>query len=243
MTDVIQKLLELQTYDRKIQEIEELLNGIDPQKEALNRKLATARAEVERARATLKQAESERRQIELEIDAKKQLIQKYSLQQYQTKKNEEYRALANEIEACKQAISALEDQELELLYRIDDLARELKTAETALQRTSEEVARQLAELEATEQQLIAELASLRETRASMCLGIDESALKHYEHMVRHRGGGKIVVGIDRGICGGCHVQLPRQYLVKCRTGKELVLCPNCDRILYYSPEMNLVPGE
>lgn len=243
MIDVIQKLLELQTYDRKIQEIEELLNGIDPQKEALNRRLAAARAELEQARAALKQAESDRKQIELEIDAKKQLIQKYSFQQYQTKKNEEYRALANEIETCKQAISALEDQELELLYRIDELTKAVRTAETALQRTAEDVARQLAGLEATEQQLLTEIAALRETRANMCQGIDESALKHYEHMVGHRGAGRIVVGIDRGICGGCHVQLPRQYLVRCRTGKELVLCPNCDRILYYSPEMNLVPGE
>ena len=51
--------------------------------------------------------------------AKKKLIEKYSLQQFQTKKNEEYRALANEIENCRKAIIKIEDQEIELMEQAE----------------------------------------------------------------------------------------------------------------------------
>ena len=49
----------------------------------------------------IKLVETERKKLELEVDSKKQQIERYSLQQFQTKKNEEYRALAHEIETCR----------------------------------------------------------------------------------------------------------------------------------------------
>ncbi len=43
------------------------------------------------------QIESARKELELEVEAKKQMIARYANQQFQTRKNEEYRALAHEI--------------------------------------------------------------------------------------------------------------------------------------------------
>ena len=52
-----------------------------------------------------------------------------------------------------------------------------------------------------------------------------------------------MVGIDHGVCGGCHMRVPAQIIVSCRAAQEIVTCPNCGRILYYTRDMDLVAAE
>jgi predicted nucleic acid-binding Zn-ribbon protein len=52
-----------------------------------------------------------------------------------------------------------------------------------------------------------------------------------------------MVGIQHGVCGGCHMQLSRQVIVLCRADAELVTCPNCGRILYYTRDMDLAVAD
>src|ERR1041385_4751465 len=123
MLSVIENLLVLQDRDRKIQRLEAELNNIGPERAFLQEKAKAAQSGHEASKNKSKQIESDRKNLELEVDAKKKLIEKYSLQQFQTKKNEEYRALAHEIETCKQAIFQIEDQQLELMEKAEEAAR------------------------------------------------------------------------------------------------------------------------
>jgi uncharacterized protein len=52
-----------------------------------------------------------------------------------------------------------------------------------------------------------------------------------------------VVGVQHGVCGGCHMRLPPQLVVQCQACKELVTCSNCGRILYYTRDMDLAVTE
>jgi predicted nucleic acid-binding Zn-ribbon protein len=60
----------------------------------------------------------------------------------------------------------------------------------------------------------------------------------YERLLKNKGD-NVIVGINHGVCGGCHMKLPPQILVSCRGQKEIVACSNCGRILYYSRDMEL----
>src|SRR6185436_11518326 len=114
MLETIEKLLILQNRDLKIIRLKNELTHIEPERQNLKARAVAAQASLDAAKLRGKQIESERKKLELEVEAKKQLIEKYSLQQFQTKKNDEFRALAHEIEMCKSAIVTLEDQELAL---------------------------------------------------------------------------------------------------------------------------------
>src|SRR5207247_586227 len=83
----------------------------------------SSRAALDAAKERIKQIESDRKKLELDAEAKKQAIERYSLQQFQTKKNEEYRALAHEIEMAREAIVKLEDQQLELMKQAEATQR------------------------------------------------------------------------------------------------------------------------
>src|ERR1041385_6489697 len=101
MLSVIENLLMLQDRDRRILRVQAELANISPEKAAHQNRGASSQAALDAAKHTVKQIESDRKKLELDVEAKKQQIEKYSLQQFQTKKNEEYRALAHEIEICK----------------------------------------------------------------------------------------------------------------------------------------------
>src|SRR5882724_2003416 len=125
MLDVIEKLLILQDRDRKIRRVKSELTHIEPQRETMKSRAAAASASLENAKTRVKELESQRKELELEVESKKQLITKYANQQLQTRKNEEYRALANEIQTCKEAIFKIEDQEIALMEQGEAAQKEV----------------------------------------------------------------------------------------------------------------------
>src|SRR5512143_3807487 len=113
MLETIEKLLILQDRDHRIHREQGELARIEPERQMLKTKAANAQAALENAKLRVKQLESARKELELEVEAKKLLITRYANQQFQTRKNEEYRALAHEIDLCKADIFKIEDQEIE----------------------------------------------------------------------------------------------------------------------------------
>jgi predicted nucleic acid-binding Zn-ribbon protein len=238
MIQSVEKLLILQERDCRIGQVEGELANIEPQQQTLRASAAAAQAELDQAKGRLRQIETSRDGLELEVKAKKDLIAKYCLQQFQTRKNEEYRALAHEIETCKAAIFKIEDQEIELMEQGEATQKEIVRATRAVEETGKQVAERLAQLGAREQGLQEELAGLQASRQELAAAVGESARSRYERLVRSKGG-KVIVGVEHGVCGGCHMRLPPQLLVECQAEKGIVTCSNCGRIVYYTADMDL----
>src|SRR5437016_2730611 len=157
MLESIEKLLMLQDRDRRIRRLKGELAHIEPERQTLRAKAAAAQNALDAAKTRVKQLESERKTLELEVEEKKQLIAKYSLQQFQTRKNEEYRALAHEIELCKEAITKIEDRELELMEQVEAAQKEVGRATQEANAMRKLVDDQIVQLAAREQTLKKEL--------------------------------------------------------------------------------------
>lgn len=238
MLPVIENLLVLQERDRKIMRIEAELANLAPERVALDQRAERAKTQADAGKTKARQLESDRKKLELDVEAKKGLIEKYSLQQFQTKKNEEYRALAHEIEMCKQAISKLDDEQLALMEQIDVANREATgvTREAAAVMKDVELAR--TSLADKEVRLKRELAELKSDYTKLEEAVEESVRDRYIRLRKQRGA-NTVVGIDRGFCGGCHMKLQKQIILSCQAQQEIVTCPQCSRILYFTREMDL----
>ncbi len=242
MLEMIEKLLILQDRDRRIRQEEGELARIEPERQMLNAKAASAQAELENVKLRIKQIESARKDLELEVEAKKQMIVRYANQQFQTRKNEEYRALAHEIDTCKAAIFQIENGEIELMEQAEAAQKDLLRATQAAKAARALVDEQVGQLGEREENLKKELAELEANRVELAAAVDEDARSRYERLVRSKGE-NVVVGVQHGVCGGCHMKLPPQLLVTCQAEKELVGCSNCGRILYYTPDMDLAVTE
>jgi predicted nucleic acid-binding Zn-ribbon protein len=242
MLDAIEKLLILQDRDRKIRRTKGELAHIEPERQVLKARAAAAQAGQESAKNKVKQIETERKNLELEVEGKKELISKYANQQFQTRKNEEYRALAHEIDMCKAAIFKIEDQEIALMEQAEAAQKEVVRATQAVNETRKLAEDQIAQLGTREENLKKELAELEANREELASAVPESDRSRYERLIRNKGE-NVLVGVQHGVCGGCHMRLPPQLLVVCQAEKELATCINCGRILYYTRDMDLAVAD
>jgi predicted nucleic acid-binding Zn-ribbon protein len=242
MQESIEKLLILQDRDQKIRREQGELARIEPERQDLKVKAASAQAGLENAKLRIKQIESARKDLELEVESKKQMISRYANQQLQTRKNEEYRALTHEIDTCKADIFKIEDQQIELMEQAEAAQREILRATKAAADARKLQDEQVAQLDAREQCLKRDLAELEANREQLAGAVDASARDRYERLLRSKGE-NVVVGVEHGVCGGCHMKLPPQLLVSCQGEKDLVGCSNCGRILYYTRDMDLAVAE
>jgi len=242
MLEVIEKLLVLQDRDRKIRRVEAELAHIEPERQALKGKANSANANLEAAKQRVRQIESDRKRLELEVEAKQAQIARYANQQLQTRKNEEYKALANEIENCKAEINRIEDQEIALMEQAEAAQKDVARLTVEANEAKKQMDELVAQLAAREKNLQQEFASLQSNRADLAAAVDESTRSRYERLARNKGE-NVVVGINHGVCGGCHMKLPTQTLVACQAAQELVTCINCGRILYYTRDMALAGSD
>ena len=242
MLEAIEKLLILQDRDRKIRRVQAELANIEPERSTLRVKQATAQAELDKGKLRVKQIESDRKRLELDVEAKKTQIEKYANQQLQTRKNEEYRALAHEIETCKGDINRIEDQEIGLMEQAESAQKEVVQLTRVADEAKKQADSQVGQLGEREKNLQQELATLQSNREELSAAVDEGVRSRYERLVKNKGE-NVLVGVNHGVCGGCHMKLPAQILVACQAHQELVTCTNCGRILYHTRDMALATAE
>jgi len=168
----------------------------------------------------------------VEAQSKRDQINRFKTQQMQTRKNEEFQALGNEIAHFEKEIGKIEDRELEVMEAIEAAKPVLADAERAVAEARSRVAAQIADLEAKITTLNETLKTTETERASLTDGIDEDLLDQYNRLFVSKGG-NAVVSLEHEVCTGCHMKLTTQTLVRVRGGKEITHCEQCGRILYW----------
>jgi predicted nucleic acid-binding Zn-ribbon protein len=242
MQEIIEKLLILQERDRKILRVSQELAHIGPERDGLKAKAAATQSQLEAAKLRVKHIESERKQLDLEIEGKKSQIEKYANQQLQTRKNEEYKALAHEIEMAKETIFKIEDKEIVLMEQAEAAQKEVARATTEAAAAKKLVEDQIGKLDQREENLKKELAEVQGGREQAAAAIDEPTRNRYDRIFKSKGE-NVVVGVEHSSCGGCHMKLQAQILVSCQSQSEIITCTNCGRILYFSRDMILTAAD
>src|SRR5271170_2749809 len=175
MLDSIEKLLVLQDRDRKIHRVQQELAQIAPESETLRARATATQTQLDTAKNHVKHIESERKRLELDVEARKTQIEKYANQQLQTRKNEEYKALAHEIETCKADITKIEDQEIVLMEQAEQAQKEIVRTALEANEAKKLAESQIAELGQREENFKKELAALQSGRAELASAVDEVA--------------------------------------------------------------------
>ncbi len=242
MLESIEKLLILQDRDRKLARVKNELARIEPERQQLQGRAASTQSSLDAAKLRGKQIESQRKDLELEVEAQKSKIAKYSIQQFETKKNEEFKAIGHEIETCKANITKIEDKEIELMEQAEAAQKDVVAATQVAQEAKKHLDGQIADLNGREENLKKEFLELTANREELASAVEESAYSRYERLLKNKGE-NVVVGIQHGVCGGCHMKFPTQIVLSCKREEEIVTCPNCGRILYYTRDMDMVVAD
>ena len=236
MNEDIRQLLVLQDRDAKANRLEAELESIDPERKKTRRESIRTQEVLEQTKQDHMQLEVRRKDLENEVESRKEQILKYSQQQLETKKNEEYQALGREIDHTRQAISEIEDRELELMEEQDVFKTKLAEAKRVAEEAKASEATTLSDLDEREKNIEKELDELDDEREELVKTISKKTFAHYERLLDTKEG-RVIVGVDHGSCGGCHMKLQTQEIVDAKSGREMVTCTNCGRLIYYTREM------
>lgn len=224
-------LLALQELDQKIARIRSEVAQLPVAKQKLEATIEQAKRKLQEAKQTQQAAELIRRQKEGEIEELRRRMNRYQAQQMQARKNEEYQALSHEILQVKAKVEREEDEVLRLLEKADELKLRIREEERNLEEVeidAQQKRRDLAEKEARLTGLLTELAKNREEKMR---GVDPALFAQYQQLVQHHRE-NAVVPIVHGSCGGCHMRLTRQTILRTEAAREPAFCENCGRILF-----------
>jgi len=235
MLEILQQLLVVQDRDRRLAQLKSEAARIPIEVAAAKKRLADESAKFETAKTELKHIETERKQLEVDADAKRQQILKYRTQLNLIKSNTEYQALLKEINKAEGDIRQVEDVELDVMDRLDKLQVVLKQEQAELKELTGKADAEQGELQKRAKLIEAETAQLQGEREKLVAGIDADALSRYNRLLRSKGD-LAIVPIKHGNCGGCHLNLPPQLVHNAKGEKELTSCSYCGRILYWQAE-------
>jgi predicted nucleic acid-binding Zn-ribbon protein len=242
MQKIIEQLLVLQDRDRQILRVTQELAHISPERDNYHARAAATQGLLTAAKNRANQIETERKHLDLDIEAKKIQIEKYANQQLQTRKNEEYKMFAKEIDTTKAEISKIEDAEIVLMEQAEAAQKEAARATAEAAAAKKIVEEKIGQLNQREENFKKELAELQVSREQAAAAVDESTRSQYERIFKSKGE-HVVVNVEHTSCGGCHMKLPAQIMTHCRAQEQIVTCPSCGRILYFTSDMDLTPGE
>jgi len=232
MLPSIERLLILQDRDQKLRILRLELKNLPAERASLDATLAAGSTQLDAAKAKAREVEMEKKKLELEAQAKRDGIAKFRTQQFQTRKNEEFQALTNEIKHFQADIEKIEDRELELMEEAERVKVTVAAAEKQHAQNKAHTDRQIAEIESKAKAIEAQVAELEAEREKLSEGIDEDLLYQYNKLFANKGG-LAVVGLEHETCMGCHMKLTTQTAVRVKGSKDILNCEQCGRLLYY----------
>ena len=233
MLQAIEQLLTLQDRDRKIRALKNEIKLAPLQRKDLDSRLAAAQQQLDSVKLKGKEIEVERKKLENEAQSKRDQIAKYNLQKFQTRKNEEFQALTNEIKRFEEEVRLVEDRELELMEDAEKMKAKIADAEKENTSVKAQAQQQFANLDAKTLTIQEQLKAIEADRGVLASAVDEDLLDTYDHLFASKGD-NAVVALEHEVCMGCHMKLTTQTAVRVKGRREVVHCEQCGRILYWS---------
>jgi predicted nucleic acid-binding Zn-ribbon protein len=242
--DLIEKLKNLQDILSQKFEIEAEIRDIP-------KSLATKTELVNRLKKTYIDKNSQYEQIKLRIKGLKEKMreaeegrERLEGQMDAIKTQREYEALDKEIrDASEKELQSRKDLQKEE-KALEEMAVSLEKEESLIKEQEDEIEQEQAKIKSEIDSRKRQLSQLEKDEAKISEGLDADILFKFERIIRNKAGSGIV-SLKRGVCSGCHMILPMQFVNDVRLlssmdrqveGSELKSCPYCSRVLFFQED-------
>jgi predicted nucleic acid-binding Zn-ribbon protein len=199
--------------------------------------LATKSAEVEQAKKALQDSKVQLKKHEHSLQSVDTKIDDFKVKLNQVKKNEEYKAIQNQIAHDNASKSKIEEDILMSYEIIETKTAELKKLEDDAKRANADVAAIQQQLD---EQVLAHKTQLQELETAIVdaeARIPEEYRERYRRIVGRYGADALAV-CENASCLGCYTSLTPQMINDLINGEGLSFCMSCGRLLYLTePEI------
>jgi predicted nucleic acid-binding Zn-ribbon protein len=230
MLDEIRALLILQDRDRRLLALRKDLAKLPQDEARAKTKLADDSAALKKAHDELLAAELRVKKIEMDAEIRRTTIKRLKIQQFETKKNEEYNALGHEVVRYEKEVDGLETRELEAMEEVDGFRNKMKEADALLAKTQKVVDDDLATIKSRHARMEEQGTEVQAERDKLVNDVPEDHIPLYEKLMKSKDGMAIATLRD-GKCTGCHMKVIASTGIAVQSEKEVTQCENCGRIL------------
>ncbi|AMV36040.1 zinc ribbon domain-containing protein [Planctomyces sp. SH-PL62] len=231
MTATADALRELHTLHQRAKAIRDRLLSAPKTLAARQTALAARQADVEKARKTLQDSKLGLKKNEHALQASQAKIDDLKVKLNLVKKNEEYKALQNQIAHDTSAMGKYEDQVLHAYETIEAEGVEFSRFEAEVQGVADEVEKLRKTIE---DQAVAQKAQLVELEAAIVAAEDSipaDQREQYRRVVRQLAADALAP-VEAGACTGCYTSVTSQMVNELINRDTLTFCKSCGRLLY-----------
>jgi uncharacterized protein len=203
--------------------------------------LANRTTALEASRKALQDAKVQLKKKEHNVQSHSAKMDDLKVKLNTVKKNEEYKAIQNQIAIDKNAVDRIEGDMLEEMMKLDEQIAKLATEEADLKAFAAEVAAMKTTIDSQSSGQRAQLNELETAIVDAESVIPDDFRERYRRTVKQHGSEAMAhVEYDRksqlGSCSGCFVSVTTQMMNELINGGALSFCKTCGRILYLSEE-------
>lgn len=232
MREEIARLMDLQTIDRRLQELEQSLSSVAGRVQQIRDEIETSQTELDGLTLEDQQAASARSQLEKELAEGEAQIRNKRMRLNLVRNDKELQALTSEVDALKDTNQRLEAEVLAAMQAAEPRAPRIKELAELIEQKRAELKAAEKEIAAEVEELKMSIAGQRAARDRQAVEVDEALLARYE-MIFNRRAGLAVALAKSYTCQGCRMRLPPQLYNEIQKHLQIHFCPNCQRILYY----------
>jgi predicted nucleic acid-binding Zn-ribbon protein len=193
------------------------------------------KAALEAARKALQDDKVQQKKHEHMLQSHQSKIDDLKVKLNSVKKNEEYKAIQNQIALDQSHMSKTEGEVLEAMMRIDEKNAGLATLEAEFKTFAAGVEALKAQIEAQAGQQQLQLKELEVGIIEAENIISEDERDRYRRTVKQRGD-DAMAAVENGACSGCYVAVTPQGINELMNGRTMTFCLTCGRILYLAEE-------
>ena len=229
----IEQLVELQKVDDHIHAVRKDLTNAP--KEIEDMRAAFQKLEEERTRIAdhLHQIREQEKRLNFDIADDEIKIKRSQTKYMQAHNAKEYNAGMREMDSLEKVNR---DRRGERVVMAEELARQISAFEEVDARYTklqEELAAKEENLPARMETARDQLKDLDERRRESSKDIPFPVLSRYE-FIRERLPYPVIVPVSSGVCSGCNIAIPPQGFIELQKGKQILSCPNCQRLIFWN---------
>lgn len=239
MKDQLLLLLELQTIDHKVRELETARQAVPGRTATLRADLAKLEAMLDGERHKLAEAETLKQQHQATITREQDLLRAAKSKLSGTRTGKEFHAASREVEFKRKSISDRESELKKLTETLGASSAAISERDAAISGLRERLATEETQVQNLVAELDAQIAEVGAGRADVRGRLDKSWLKTYDALIVR---GTAVAPVEGGVCQGCRVKILPQQNNKLARLETIETCERCGRIIYRK-EMLAPPAE
>lgn len=235
MLKELSNLISLQTVDLEIRGLLQVQEELPGSMRELESKLAAVQAVTAEKQQDLDEIRKQHRQLESEMAMLDEGITRSRQRLMEIKDNIEYKAMLKEIAFKEDRKDQKETEIIEVLEKIESCNTELADLNQEVSGRQEVLDKVRAEVQAEIAGQLEKLHVLEGQRQEIQQAISKPLLKQYD-FIRQKRQGIAIAEVRQGVCQACHMGLPPQKFIELQMDKELMTCPHCQRIIYFTPQ-------